>query len=132
MGELRMSEWIPFKEGDYIVEQAFLLAPDHSAVLLDDAVIRVFQDRQGKRHMNGSCRIINALLVKLLDDHNEIDLVLNLGGKFKYLLKDPILKGGKVFSPDVKSMLQFLPKEPWTQIQEAEFEALYSHLNFIS
>jgi hypothetical protein len=127
-----MSEWIPFKEGDYIVEQAFLLAPDHSAVLLDDAVIRVFQDRQGKRHMNGSCRIINALLVKLLDDHNEIDLVLDLGGKFKYLLKDPILKGGKVFSPDVKSMLQFLPKEPWTQIQEAEFEALYSHLNFIS
>jgi hypothetical protein len=127
-----MSEWIPFKEGDYIVEQAFLLAPDHSTVLLDDAVIRVFQDRQGKRHMNGSCRIINALLVKLLDDHNEIDLVLDLGGKFKYLLKDPILKGGKVFSPDVKSMLQFLPKEPWTQIQEAEFEALYSHLNFIS
>lgn len=127
-----MSEWIPFKEGDYIVEQAFLLAPDHSAVLLDDAVIRVFQDRTGKRHMNGSCRVINVLLVKLLDDHNEIDLVLDLGAEFKYLLRDPILKGGKVFSPDVKSTLQFLPKEPWTQIQEAEFEALYSQLQFLS
>ncbi len=127
-----MSEWIPFKEGDYIVEQAFLLAADHSAVLLDDAVIRVFQDRQGKRHMNGSCRVINALLVKLLDDHNEIDLVLDLGVEFKYILKDPILKGGKVFSPDVKSTLQFVPKEPWAQIQEAEFNTLYSRLNFIS
>ncbi len=127
-----MSEWIPFKEGDYIVEQAFLLAPDHSAVLLDDAVIRVFQDRTGNRHMNGSCRVINVLLVKLLDDHNEIDLVLDLGAEFKYLLRDPILKGGKVFSPDVKSTLQFLPKEPWTQIQEAEFEALYSQLQFLS
>jgi hypothetical protein len=127
-----MSEWIPFKEGDYIVEQAFLLGPDHSAVLLDDAVIRVFQDRRGQRHMNGSCRVINALLVKLLDEHNEIDLVLDLGAEFKYRLKDPILKGGKVFSPDVKSTLQFLPKEPWTQIQEGEYEALYDCLNFVS
>ena len=127
-----MTEWIPFKEGDYIVEQAFLLAPDHSAVLLDDAVIRVFQDRRSQRQMNGSCRVINALLVKLLDDHNEIDLVLDLGAEFKYLLKDPILKGGKVFSPDVKSTLQFLPKEPWTQIQEPEFEALYSRLKFVT
>ena len=127
-----MDEWIPFKEGDYIVEQAFLLAADHSAVLLDDAVIRVFQDRRGQRQMNGSCRVINALLVKLLDDHNEIDLVLDLGAEFKYLLKDPILKGGKVFSPDVKSTLQFLPKEPWEQIQEDKFEALYSRLNFLT
>ncbi len=127
-----MDEWIPFKEGDYIVEQAFLLAPDESAVLLEDAVIRVFQDRQGQRQMNGSCRVINLLLVSLLDDHNEIDLVLDLGAEFKYLLKDPILKGGKVFSPDVKSMLQFLPKEPWEQIQEDEFESLYSRLQFLS
>ena len=127
-----MDEWIPFKEGDYIVEKAFLLAPDHSAVLLYDAVIRVFEDRRGQRQMNGSCRVINALLVKLLDDHNEIDLVLDLGAEFKYLLKDPILKGGKVFSPDVKSTLQFLPKEPWTKIQEGEYEALYSRLNFVS
>ena len=127
-----MPEWIPFKEGDYIVEKAFLLAADHSAVLLDDAVIRISEDRQGQRRMNGSCRVINALLVKLLDDHNEIDLVLDLGAEFKYLLKDPVLKGGKVFSPDVKSTLQFLPKEPWTQIQEREYEALYSRLNFLT
>ena len=127
-----MSDWIPFKEGDYIVEKAFLLAPDHSAVLLDDAVIRVFQDRRGQRQMNGSCRVINALLFKLLDNHDEIDLVLDLGAEFKYILKDPILKGGKVFSPDVKSSLQFLPQQPWEQIQQEEFEALYSRLNFLT
>jgi hypothetical protein len=127
-----MSEWIPFREGDYIVERAFLLAPDESAVLLEDAVIRVFQDRGGQRQMNGNCRVRNVLLVKLLDDHNEIDLVLDLGAEFKYILKDPILKGGKVFSPDVKSNLQFLPKQPWTQIQEAEFENLYSRLKFLT
>jgi hypothetical protein len=127
-----MDEWIPFKEGDYIVEKAFLLAPDHSAVLLDDAVIRVFQDRQGHRQMNGSCRVRNALLVKLLDDHDKIDLVLDLGAEFKYTLIDPILKGGKVFSPDVKSSLQFLPQKPWEQIPEEDFKSLYSRLNYLT
>lgn len=127
-----MSEWIPFKEGDYIVERAFLLAPDESAVLLEDPVIRVFQGRDGLRQMNGSCRVINALLVRLLDEHNEIDLVLDLGAEFKYILKDPMLKGGKVFSPDVKSTLQFLPKHPWEQIEEEEFEVLYSRVNFLT
>jgi hypothetical protein len=55
-----------------------------------------------------------------------------LGAEFKYILKDPILKGGKVFSPDVKSSLQFLPQQPWEQIQQEEFEALYSRLNFLT
>ena len=127
-----MADWIPFKEGDYIVEKAFLLAPDESAVHLEDAVIRVYQDRRGQRHMSGNCRARNALLVKLLDEHDEIDLVLDLGAEFKYILKDPILKGGKVFSPDVKSSLQFLPQQPWEQIKEKEFKSLYSRLNFIT
>ncbi len=127
-----MSEWIPFKEGDYVVERAFLLASDESAVPLEDAVIRVFQDSQGKRHMSGNGRVRNILLVGLLDDHEYIDLALDLGAEFKYLLKDPILKGGKVFSPDVKSSLQFVPRYPWEQIREDEFEALYSRLKFLS
>ncbi len=127
-----MDEWIPFKEGDYVVERAFLLAPDESAVPLEDAVIRVFQDSRGKCHMSGSCRVRNILLVGLLDDHEYIDLALDLGAEFKYLLKDPILKGGKVFSPDVKSSLQFVPRHPWEQIQEDEFEALYARLKFLS
>ena len=127
-----MDEWIPFKEGDYIVEKAFLIASDHSAVPLDDAVIRVHEDRRGLRHMSGNCRVRNALLVKLLDDHDKIDLVLDLGAEFKYILKDPILKGGKVFSPDVKSSLQFLPQQPWEQIQEEDFTSLYSRLNFLT
>ena len=127
-----MADWIPFKEGDYIVEKAFLLAPNESAVLLEDAVIRVYQDRGGQRHMSGNCRVRNALLVKLLDEHDEIDLVLDLGAEFKYILKDPILRGGKVFSPDVKSSLQFLPQQPWGQIKEKEFNALYSRLKFVT
>lgn len=127
-----MRDWIPFDEGEYLVERAFLLAPDGAAVLLEDAVIRVFFDRQGQRRMNGGCRIRNILLVELMDDHDHIHLALDLGGEFKYLLKDPTLQAGKVFSPDVKSTLQFAPQKPWEQLPGDEFEALWSRLKFLS
>ncbi len=127
-----MPHWIPFDEGEYLVERAFLLAPDGSAVLLEDAVIRVFLDQQGQRRMNGGCRVRNILLVELMDDHDHIHLALDLGGEFKYLLKDPTLQAGKVFSPDVKSTLQFAPQKPWEQVPGHEFEALWSRLKFLS
>jgi hypothetical protein len=126
-----MTDWIPFKEGEYVVERAFLFAPDESAVLLEDAAISVFLDRRGLRQMNGSCRVQNTLLVKLLDDHDVIDLGLDLGDEFKYLLEDPILKGGKIFSPDVRSSLQFVPRLPWKQVPEDQFETLWSRLIFV-
>ena len=61
-----------------------------------------------------------------------MDLVLNLGEEFKYILKKPVLKGGKVFAPDVKSMLQFFPSKAWEKIPQAEFENLLSQLKFLS
>ena len=127
-----MSDWIPFDEGEYLVERAFLLAPDESAVFLEDAVVRVFLDRLGQRQMNGGCRVRNILMVRLMDEHDDMDLALDLGGEFKYILRDPVLKSGKVFSPNVKSSLQFYPRKPWEQVPEDDFEALWSRLKFLS
>ncbi|MFH0844592.1 MAG: hypothetical protein V1930_03885 [Pseudomonadota bacterium] len=127
-----MDEWVPFQEGEYVVERAFLLAHDESAVLLEDAVISVFLNPREQRQLNGSGRVRNLLLVKMLDDWDEIDLFLDLGGEFKYLLRDPILKGGKVFSANVRSVLHFAPRSPWTQIRQEEFKALLSRLKFLS
>ncbi|MFH1481294.1 MAG: hypothetical protein ABIG67_08495 [Pseudomonadota bacterium] len=127
-----MDEWVPFQEGEYVVERAFLLAHDESAVLLEDAVISVFLNPREQRQLNGSGRVRNLLLVKMLDDWDEIDLLLDLGGEFKYLLRDPILKGGKVFSANVRSVLHFAPRSPWTQIRQEEFKALLSRLKFLS
>lgn len=127
-----MSDWIPFDEGEYLVERAFLIGSEESGVLLEDAVIRVFVDRAGRRQMSGGCRVRNILIVELLDEYDDIDLALDLGGEFKYLLRDPVIRSGKVFSADVKSTLQFFPKRPWEQITEKEFEALWSRLRFFS
>ena len=122
-----MEDWIPFREGEYIVERGYLLAPGGSYVELEDAAISVYRDVRGKQQMDGQCKVENLKVVSLLDDHDRLDLLLDLGAQFKYVLRNPVLKSGKVFAPKVKSTLHFLPREPWEQIPEAEFEGLLHH-----
>jgi hypothetical protein len=127
-----MPDWIPFKEGEYLVEQAFLFAADNSAVNLEDPIIRIYKDKGGRRQMDGNARIRNILMVNLLDEHDNLDLALDLGADFTYLLENPEYKAGKVFSPDVKSTLQFAPRKPWERISQEEFRELFSRLVFLT
>jgi len=131
-GKIAMSNWIPFLEGEYVVEQAFILAPDNRAVAIEDASIEVFQVSDGRRQLKGNGRIRNIRLVELLEDSDDLDLVLDLGDEFKYRLKKPKLQSGKFFAPDAKSTLHFRPAGPWEQIPQADFEYLISRLNLIS
>ena len=127
-----MSNWIPFQEGEYAVEQAFIVAPDDRAMVVENAVIEVFQGAGGQRQLKGSGRIRNIQLVELLEDCDDLDLILDLGDEFKYRLKKPHLQSGKFFSPDAKSSLQFRASEPWVQISQADYESLKSRFRFIS
>ena len=127
-----MDNWIPFTEGEYLVEQALLVAGEDRAVSVEDVIVEVYSDKRGQRYLRGRGRIRNILMVELLEDSDELDLLLDFGEEFKFLLKVPILKVGKVFSPDVKSTLQFIPKIPWHQIQQAEFEDILSRLRILS
>lgn len=126
-----MAEWIPFAEGEYIVDQAFITAADKRAVLIEDAFIEVFATAQG-RYLKGSGRVQNRLLVELLEDHDDLDLILDLGDEFKYRLIKPDLHCGKFFSPGAKSTIQFRPAEPWQQIPRSDFESLISRFNIIT
>ena len=60
-----MSNWIPFLEGEYAVEQAFIVAPDDRAMAVEDAGIEVFQGSGDQRQLKGSGRIRNIHLVEL-------------------------------------------------------------------
>ena len=127
-----MSNWIPFQEGEYAVEQAFIVAPDDRAMVVEDAVIEVFQGPGGQRQLKGSGRILNTTLVELLEDYDDLDLILDLGDEFKYRLKKPELQSGKFFVPNAKSTLHFRPAGPWEQIAQPDFESLKSRFKFIS
>jgi len=75
--------------------------------------------------------IENLLLVNLLEESDEIDLILDLTGDYKYRLFGPQIRSGKIFSPDVHSTVQFIPTSPWQQIPEKEFDDYFSGLRFI-
>jgi hypothetical protein len=127
-----MSNWIPILEGEYAVEQAFIVAPDDRAIAVENAVIEIFQGPGGQRQLKGSGRIRNIHLVELLEDYDDLDIILDLGDEFKYRLKKPALQSGKFFAPDAKSTLHFRPATPWEQIPQADFESLISRFKAIS
>ena len=127
-----MNQWIPFVEGEYLVDQAYLLAPDDSAAALENVIVEVYSDRQGIRHLKGHCRVRNMLMIELLEDHDDLDLLLDFGDEFKYRLKAPELNAGKVFSASAKSTLWFAPTAPWEQIPQKDFADLISRLRMIS
>ena len=127
-----MKNWIPFSEGEYLVEQALLVTADDSAVAVEDVIVEIYSDQRGLRYLNGRGRVRNILMVELLDDNDDLDLLLDFGEDFKYLLKEPNLQAGKVFSPDIKSVLRFTPRNPWRQMPPAEFENLLSRLRILS
>jgi hypothetical protein len=126
-----MENWIPFAEGEYLVDQALLMAADHKAVQLEDAVVEVYSDRRGRRYLRGRGRVRNALLIELLEDSDRVDLLLDFGAEFKYLLQEPNLQGGKVFAPDVRSVLQFTPQDAWRQMPPDEFKSLCEGLQLL-
>lgn len=127
-----MGEWIPFAEGRYRVEKAVLLAADHRAVELEEAIIEVSEGPGGRRRLSGRGRAPNALMVELLEESQELDLLLDLGGEFKYRLPAPAIQGGKVFAPGVKSFVQFTPQAPWEPMAEADFNCLMSRARILS
>jgi hypothetical protein len=126
-----MEGWIPFAEGRYLAERAALLADGERAVEIEEAIIEVSEGRGGRR-LQGRGRVRNALLVQLLDEGDEVDLLLDLGGEFKYRLSHPEIQGGKVFTPGVKSFIQFRPRQPWEQVPEADFNSLMSRVRILS
>ena len=127
-----MNNWIPFADGEYLVERALLVADDFSAMTVEDTIVEIYSDRKGLRYLNGRGRIRNILMVELLEDSDDLDLLLDFGEEFKYMLKDPNLQAGKVFSPEAKSVLHFTPRNPWRQLPLTEFDALLGRLRILT
>ena len=126
-----MENWIPFAEGEYLVDEALLVADNRNAVLVENAIIEVYSGPRGQRNLRGRGRIRNILMIELLEDSDDLDMLLDFGDEYKYLLKVPNLQSGKVFSPEVKSVLQFTPRTPWQQIPQDEYNSLLSRLRIL-
>lgn len=126
-----MDQWIPFAEGDYWIERAYLTSSVGTATPLEEATLEVYKGRDGVRRMRGSAKVKNIMIVKLLEDNDELDLLLDLGEEFKYLMEQPEIQAGKVFSPHVKAVLKFSPKKQWKQLSLEEFKTIINGLEFV-
>jgi len=116
-----VNDWISFENATYLVEKAFLVANDDTAVSVERTSIEVYTGKGGKKRLKGSGLIQNALMVELLEESDDLDLILDLGGEFKYSMKAPKITSGKFFLPNVKSHLRFDPIAPWNRISATEF-----------
>ena len=126
-----MAHQIFIEEGNYPAEEAYLLTPGHTGKVLEDAAIEVYLDGNNVRCVRGRVMAVNLSLVELLEDYDEVDLLLDLGGPFKYLLKDPAIKAGKVFTPHVKSVIHFVSHRPLEKLEEESYRQMRDRLSLV-
>ncbi len=127
-----MDNWIPFAEGEYLVDEVLVVGENRKAVAVADAIVEVYSDNRGQRYLKGRGRIRYILMIELLEDSDDLDMLLDFGDEYKYLLKLPILQSGKVFAPDVRSVLQFTPRSPWRQLPRDEYDKIVSNLQILA
>ncbi|HDI60659.1 MAG TPA: hypothetical protein ENF48_09990 [Desulfobacteraceae bacterium] len=126
-----MSSWIPYNEGEYRVEEAFLHVSSGHGLRVTEVVVEIYDDGRGK-NLRGYGQVVNALLVDLLDWGEEADLILALAPGHRYRLPTPVIRAGKVFAPDVRSAFHFQPRSPWTPLGDREFERLVEETVFLN
>ncbi|NNF99926.1 MAG: hypothetical protein HKM93_11150 [Desulfobacteraceae bacterium] len=119
-----MKNWIQISEGEYDVKKAYILAPDYYAVSMESAVINVFTGRDGHRKMEGHGLIENIRVVDLLDHGDDLDIILMFEADICFIMRSPILQGGKVFAENIKSTMRFTPTKPWEQLSDDEYHDL--------
>lgn len=126
-----MGQWIPFGEGEYWVERAYLMTPTEMATSLEETTLEVYTGPDGIRRMRGNGKVKNTMVVKLLEDDDILHLLLDLGEEFKYLMENPELHAGKVFSPHVRAVMKFSPRKQWIKMPMEKFENMVSRLQMV-
>lgn len=128
----RKAEEMFVRTGTYIIEEAFVVTAQEPrlGIALRDAFLDV--EKEGNRTIvHGRATVRNFLLVKLFEDHEQLDMVINMGEGFKFYLQNPIIQAGKVFSPVIESTMRFIPSNSFEHITEEEYATLLKSINFL-
>ena len=125
--------WITIEKGFYQAVRSYLVTSDstHGAAL-SNAAIEITTGSTGQKQLHGFGRLQNALMVELLEYTDEIDIIIDLGGVYKYRFKAPEISGGKLFTPHVEATIRFTPVAPWQQIEPTRFESDLKKITFLN
>jgi hypothetical protein len=127
-----MSDWIAFEKGLYSISRALLVSPTCNAASLESPVLEIYAGRNGKTQMRGRGLVQNVLLVDLHEDGDRIDLLLDFGTGLYFVMENPLIQAGKVFSPKVRSLMHFFPKAPWIRLEKPDFDSRLRQLTLLS
>ena len=126
-----MTYRIPFKEGSYIIDDAYFVTPRKRSVQLVEGILEVYRDGAGTKHLRGRAFVNNSLMVALLEDEDSLDLVLDLGPGFRYRLPQPLIQAGKVFEPRTWSIVHFAPSKDLLTVPDPDYDALLLSLHVL-
>lgn len=123
---------IPFREGTYLIEAAYLITPQKRTLELTEGILEVYKDTLGTKYLRGRAFVHNTLMVALLEEEESLDLILDLGLGFRYRIPQPRLQAGKVFEPRTRSIMHFAPSAGLVPLADADYEALLSTVTLLS
>lgn len=126
-----MDEWVRLEPGEYHVERAVVVAPGRSAVGLFEPYMEVFNDPGGRRRLVVRALAYSLHLVALMEESDQLDVLLDLGSRFTYRLRRPLISAGKIFSPGVRSAIQITPDAPWKPLGREDFDERIRRLAFV-
>ncbi len=125
--------WITIEKGFYQAIRSYMATSDHThGAALSNAAIEIVTGRTGEKQLHGFGKLENMLMIELLELSDEIDIVIDLGGVYKYLFEAPNISGGKLFTPHVEATIRFAPIKPWRQIEATQFEAELKRITFLN
>jgi len=126
-------DWITIEKGFYKAHRGYLATGDdiHGAAL-SDAAIEIATGQSGQKELRGFGKLQNRLMIDLLELTDDIDIVIDLGGVYKYRFEAPDIKGGKLFTPHVEATIRFTPTRPWQKVEPADFEADLKKITFLN
>ncbi|MHC1742114.1 MAG: hypothetical protein AB9873_03665 [Syntrophobacteraceae bacterium] len=124
-----MAHYTMIEEGSYPTEAAFLYTADNNAVSLEDGLIEVYLNGDNERRLRGSGRAYNRLIIELLEDHDDMNLLLDLGDSFRYVLDAPVIRAGR--SLDAMGLIHFTAENPIRKLDGKAFEELRSGLHVL-
>ena len=124
-----MAHYTMIEEGFYPIEAAYLFTEDNDAVSLEEGMIEVYVNGANERRLRGHGRAYNRLIVDLLEDHDGMNLLLDLGDSFHYVLEAPFIRAGK--SLDAMGVIHFAAESPIRKLDRNSFEELKSNLHVL-
>ncbi|MFZ7128538.1 MAG: hypothetical protein ACOWWM_20485 [Desulfobacterales bacterium] len=127
-----MDDWVTLDEGEYYVERALVLAPDGSATSLWEPYLEVFRDPTGRRRLVVRALAFSLELVAIMENSDQLDVLLDLGGDFTYRLPTPFISAGKIFSPGVRSAVQVTPSGPWKRLKRERYDSELASVRWVA